>query len=72
MASKSYDKILLLSSMCVLIFLGTFMFVMGFRFINMKLANPELPEKIYAPAVLSILVGFVEVLAGLFVIFKNW
>jgi hypothetical protein len=72
MASKSYDKVLLLSSMCVLIFLGTFMFIMGFRFISMKVANPELPEKMYAPAVLSIVVGFVEVLAATFVIFKNW
>jgi hypothetical protein len=72
MASESFDRVLLLSSMCILILLGTFMFIIGFKFIDMKKQNSELPDKIYAPAVLSIVIGFIEVLGATFVIFKNW
>lgn len=71
-SGQSNDRVLILGSMLVLLFLGVVMVMFGIKFISMKKQNPDLPDKIYAPAVLSIVLGFIEVLVAAILIFKNW
>lgn len=53
------------TSMVSLMILGIFMIYEGARYIDMRRTNPDIPESIYAAAVLSIFVGFGEFIFGL-------
>lgn len=51
-------------AMVVLIGAGIFMIYEGSTYIKMKHSNPDIPDTIYAAAVLAIIIGFCEIVFG--------
>ena len=56
-------------SMATLLIAGTIMIYEGATYVKMKHANPSIPDKIYAAAVLAIVLGALEILFRLYHIF---
>ena len=58
-------------SMATLLIAGTIMIYEGVSYVKMKQSNPQIPDKIYAAAVLAIVLGAAEILFGLYHLFIN-
>jgi hypothetical protein len=65
------EKMLKYISMAVLLIAGTIMIYEGVSYVKAKQANPMLPEKIYAAAVLAIVLGAAEIIFGLYHVFMK-
>jgi len=51
-------------SMITLLITGAFFLYEGIRYYQMKVYNPNLPNKLYAAAILAIILGIVEIVFG--------
>ena len=65
------EKWLKYISMATLLIVGTIMIYEGVSYVKAKQANPMLPEKIYAAAVLAIVLGSAEILFGMYHLFMK-
>ena len=63
MASLEY--ILNRASMIALLVAGIIFIYEGIKYFKMKKENPEIPDKIYAAAVLALIIGLAEVGFGI-------
>ena len=59
------------ASMTILFVTGAIMIYEGSNYIKMKQANPNISDKIYAAAVLAILLGVAEITFGVFHFFME-
>ena len=50
--------------MITLLITGAFFLYEGIRYYQMKVYNPNLPNKLYAAAILAIILGIVEIVFG--------
>jgi hypothetical protein len=58
------ERIVIIISLICLMLMGVVFVGVGFRFIAMKKLNSDIPDRIYAAAVLSIVLGVAEVVAS--------
>jgi hypothetical protein len=53
-------------SMATLLIAGTIMIYEGASYVQLKQSNPAIPDKIYAAAVLAIVLGVTEIAFGIY------
>ena len=59
------EYILNRASMVALLIAGVIFLYEGVKYIKMKQDNPEIPDKIYAAAILAMVVGIAEIIFGI-------
>ena len=64
--ASNFDKTLKWISMVTLLVAGAVMIYEGSTYIKAKHSNPSIPDKIYAAAVLAIVLGVAEIAYGIY------